>query len=187
MPIFACVDVQKVMSGYNKGKEIDDQFRTLVQNLQTKLKLRQANKLLTDEEFKQLADLKVLDKPTADDQKKIESLTATSNQREQEFTTLQQKPNATDAEKAKLKEYQDRIDKANAALASDQEKYQADLTKQDADNQRQNTEAIETAVSAVAKDKGIAMVFTKTIGPYPIVMYASTDISEDVIKKLNKK
>ncbi len=45
---------------------------------------------------------------------------------------------------------------------------------------------VEAAVAAVAKQKRLDIVFNKSLGELGFIIYSSVDITEDVLKKLNK-
>lgn len=186
-PVFASVDLIKVLDGYDKRKAKVQELMGLQTSMQMKLDLRDNNKLLSDEEFKQLADLKSVANPTADDQKKMNDIIAADRQREQEFQALQQKQTLNDTEKAQLREYSARMDRVASSLNSDKEKYDAELRKKGADLDRQTSEELDVAIASVAKEKGVGMVFSKTVGQVPFILYSNVDISDDVLKKLNKK
>ncbi|HEY3298149.1 MAG TPA: OmpH family outer membrane protein [Armatimonadota bacterium] len=181
-PVFASVDLEKLGASYDKGKQIEDQLMGLQAALQQKLQLRNANKMLGDAEFNQLMDLKTKAAPTPDDQKKMSDLLAVSTAREKELQSLQQKPNATDAEKSRMADLQAQADQGDAGLRQDQASYADQFQKKRDELQKQATQEVDLAISSVAKDKGITLVFSKGV-----VLYSNNDITDDVLKKLNKK
>ncbi len=184
--VFATVDFAKAFEGYEKKQQLAQQFDSQVLQANKRLELRNANKLLTVDEFNQYADLSVKAVPTDADKKKIDEFASLSKQREQEFQSLQQKPSPTDADKTRLTELQDTIKKADAQIKDDTDKYKNDLGKQQEDLSKKLIDDVNTAVSAVAKEKGITIVFNKSGDP-GLVVFSSFDITDDVLKKLNKK
>jgi outer membrane protein len=185
--VLGTVDVEKAFNGYEKKKQLEGELMTSYEQMKQKLELRNANKLLTAEECSQLAELKLKAKPIDADTKKIEELTNLSKQREQEFQTLQQKTAPTDAEKTRLTQLQDQIKNADAALKDEETKYQEELNKKRVDLSVQIMQEVNTAVAAVAKEKGLSLVFNKSAGEPGLVIYSNLDITDEVLKKLNKK
>jgi Skp family chaperone for outer membrane proteins len=187
LQVFGTVDVEQAFNGYGKKKQLEQELVTYYDQAKAKLELRQGNKLLADAEFTELADLKIKPKPVEADTKRIEELTNLSKQREQEFQALQQKVSPSDAEKARLNELQAQIKKAEAALKDDETKYQDDLNKKRVELSQQVMLEVNTVVAAVAKEKGLAIVFNKSASEPSMIIYSNLDITEDVLKKLNKK
>lgn len=183
---FGSVDVEKAFDGYDKKKQLDQELLVFADQLTLKYELRKTNRLLTADEFKQLADLTVKPNQNDADKKKIEELLAQSKQREQELQTLQQKQGATDAEKARLKELTDQATNADAVLKDETGKYQGDFAAKQVELSRQVMDEVDAAVAAVAKSKGLSMVFNKNIGDIRFIIFSSVDITDEVLKKLNK-
>lgn len=186
-PVFATVDVEQAFNNYEKKKQLEAQLMSMYDQAKQKLQLRGSNKLLTDVEFTEYANLKLKPNATDAEKKRTEELAALSKQREQEFQSLQQKPNPADTDKQRLSQLQDQLTKTDQSLKDDETKYDADLNKQRIDLSTQVMGDVNTAVAAVAKDKGVTMVFNKSIGEPGFVIYSNFDITDDVLKKLNKK
>jgi len=184
---FGSVDIQRAFNEYDKKKQLDQELQQFGDQLTQRLDLRNANKLLTPDEFKQLADLKAKPKQTDAEQKKIEELLALSKQREQEFQALQQKQDSTDADKARLKELQEQIDKTDASLKEELARYRSEVAQKTVELSKQVVQDIEAVVASIAKEKGLAMVFAKSVGEYTFVVYSNVDITDEVLKRLNKK
>jgi Skp family chaperone for outer membrane proteins len=181
-PIFASVDLDKLSAGYEKGKQIEDQLMAMQESLKKKLVLRDTNKMLTNDEFKQLVDLQSKATPTPEDTKKIDDILASSISRDKEFQALQQKPNATDADRTRMDELAKQEKAGEDALKVDQAAYTDQFQKKRDELQKSAAQEVDSAISVVAKEKGIALVFSKGV-----VLYSNNDITDDVVKKLNKK
>lgn len=184
---FGTVDVEKAFDNYDKKKQLDQELMNYADQLKQKLDLRKTNKLLKPEEFNQLAELKVKPNPTDDEKKKIEDFLALSKQREQELQALQQKQDTTDVEKARLKELTDQSANTDAALKEELGKSQNDLAGKQIDLSRQVMQEVEAAIAEVAKAKGLTIVFNKSASEPGLIAYSSLDITDEVLKKLNKK
>lgn len=185
--VFGTADADVLFRDYAKRQQLYSELDALKAKLEGQLELRNSNRLLTDDEFKQLADLQAKPQKTDAEQKKIDELLATSKQRDQDLQALQQKADATDADKGQRTELENRLKTVQAGLQDNKTKFEDELNKRLIETNKQVTEDIETAVSAVAKEKGLAVVFNKSFGAAQFVLYSSVDITPDVLKKLNKK
>ena len=181
------IDADRVFNEYEKRIQLYQNLANLKAELEQKLALRNDNLLLTDAEFKQLLDLKLNPKQQEADAKKIEELLAISRQRDKELETLQQKQDATDAEKARRTELANQKNNVTKALEDERENYQTELDKQTIEANREVALDVQTAVADVAKNKNLAIVFNKSFGAIEFVLYSSNDITDDVLKRLNKK
>ncbi|HAH86419.1 MAG TPA: hypothetical protein DCL60_03495, partial [Armatimonadetes bacterium] len=123
----------------------------------------------------------------AADRARVQELLDMSRLREIELQGLQQKPNLTESDKARLNELQDQITKTQSIMQADAAKYQAELEKKNVDMQKEVLDSIAQATASVAKEKGLSMVFSKSLGQIQFIVYSSADITDDVIKNLNKK
>ncbi|HET6455269.1 MAG TPA: OmpH family outer membrane protein [Armatimonadota bacterium] len=182
--IFGTADADSLFKDYTKRQQLYSDLDALKARLEGELELRNANRLLTDDEFKQLVDLQAKAQKTDAEQKKIDELLGTSKQRDQDLQALQQKSNATDAEKTQRAELENRLKAVQTALQDNKTKFEEELNKQLIEANQQVTQDIEAAVTAVAKEKGLTVVFNKSL---QFILYSSVDITPDVLKKLNKK
>lgn len=183
---FGTIDIERAFNDFDKKKQLEQELMDYLSQLQEEVELRATNKLLTPEEFAELANLTAKPRPEAAEKERIDKLLAISKEREQELRTLQQKPNATDAEKARLKELQDQMNKTDASMKEDEQKYNLELAKRQVDLSRQVMQEVEAAVAVVAKEKGLSIVFNKSAGDGGLIIYSSVDITDQVLAKLNK-
>lgn len=186
---FASIDLEKAFDGYTKKVTLETQLAAEFAQVKQWFELRGDNKLLTDEEFNKLATLTGKTAPTDADKKDIQALKDLSKQRVQEFTTLQQKTSPTDVEKARLNELNAMGAKVEATIKDEVTKKQDDLNKKRADLSQQVMKDVQAMVETVAKDKGLVMVFNKSVGDsgLNLVLYCNLDITDEVLKRLNKK
>ncbi|MHB1456729.1 MAG: OmpH/Skp family outer membrane protein [Armatimonadota bacterium] len=184
---FGCVDMEAVFNSSQKKKDNEVKFQAFVGQKQQQVDLRQKNRLLTPEEYTQLATLSTQATTTDAEKAKIAEIQNLSKTRDQELQTLQQKKDATEPEKARLAALQTQLIQSDQALKDDAAKFSDDIEKM-RDSLSQEVKAdINKTVEAVAKDKGLAVVFNKTSGDVVLVVYASVDITNDVIQKMPKK
>ena len=183
---FATVDLERAFDSYNKKETLEKELATEFGQVKAWFDLRADNKLLSDEDFNQLVALKGKAQPTDEEKKKTDDITNRSKQLEQEFTSLQQKSGPTPEESARLKDLQAQINRIDATLKEESKKKDEELGRKRVELSRQVMKDVEAVVSTVAQSKGLAMVFNKPTAEPGLVVYSSLDITDEVIKKLNK-
>lgn len=177
------VDIEKVYANAPRVKQYNEQLAAFRQELSQKLDIRNQNRMLNETEIEELINLKTKDKRTAAEDARIKELEALEKSRSAELTTLQSTKEPNDQQKARLKELQDMQQKSNDtgnALLKDydgqlQSKVQELMGKAEVD--------VRDVISKIAADKGLSMVLAKD----PAVLYGGIDISDDVIKNLDRK
>ena len=186
---FGTVDVEKVFDSFDKKKQLDEQLKAFYEGVVTKLQVRQTNKLLSEAEFKELTDLKAKPKPTDPEKARIQALLARSLELDKELQTLEQKPGASDAEKARLAQLQALGKASDDAIKQGSTEGQNEYRKMQMDLSKQLIDEIDKAITVVAKDKSYTIVFNRSVRDLTggIVAYSNADITDDVLKKLNKK
>lgn len=184
---FGTIDIEKTFNDYNKKKQLDQELIAYADLLKLKLDERKNNRLLSADDSNLLMSLMSKSAQTPADKAKIDELRNTSKQLEVELQGLQQKSSPTDVEKARLNELQARANALDETLKADQSKYEADFAAKRADMSKQVMQEIEVVVAAMAKDKGLSIVFNKTYGELGLIVYSNVDITDEVITKLNKK
>ncbi len=184
---FGTVDIEKAYAGYQKSAQIKEELKNAYDKANLKLDLMKANKLLTPEEIAELVELSTKDKQTEADKARINALLDISKKRDQEMQTLEQKQDATDAEKARLQQLIEQRKNSEEAYKKSFESLQKELNNKENELLGAAKKDIVDAVAAVAKEKGISIVFNRSIGLADFIIYSAVDITDDVIKKLNKK
>lgn len=184
--VIGTVNVEEVFNGSSNKKKLDAELQNYKDSIRKQLELHNGNKLLSADEFKQLADISAKPAPTDDDKKKIVELTGLNAQRESEFTTLQQKKDPTDADKAKITQYQQQINDVQTSLQTELEAADTNLRNKTVELSKQVMEEVQKTVATVAKEKGLTLVLNKVIGDTMFVMFSNVDITSDVLAKLSK-
>ncbi len=185
--VFATVDIEKAFNDYTKKQDLDKQIMTDLQGLQSKLELRKTHEMLSSAEFEELATLKAKVKPTDAEKKRTEELEGASTARAQELQTLRQKTTPTDEEKNRMAALQSQVTQTGTELKDAAKQADTDWQKKRYDLSKQVMDDVQTQVAAVAKAKGITMVFNKSVGETVLVVFSANDITDEVLKKLNKK
>ena len=98
-----------------------------------------------------------------------------------DLRALQQKSDSTADDKARLSALTAQQTASRQVLQQLSESY-SDQFKTEADKiNAQFTDTVKQAIAAVAKDKGLGVVFDAAVA-----VYTANDISDEVIKRLNK-
>jgi Skp family chaperone for outer membrane proteins len=138
-------------------------------------------RFLTEGEITELGGLYEKEKPTEAEQKRISQLEEKGDQQKREMTMLQNTPKPDVAQSARFTLLNDNFEKGNASLQQLNRTMNDRLQEKVNDAERKAYGAVRTAVAKVAKAKGLSIVFTGDD-----VYYATVDITEDVIKEVNK-
>jgi Skp family chaperone for outer membrane proteins len=181
---FAVVDFQKISAGYKAKDAVETDLRTMQQKFDAQLARRDTMPFLTEDEQKQLDA--IYDKPTKSDadNNKVKELETKNKQKSEEIEPLRAKKEneLNETEKAKLKAASEKLGEAKKRF----DQLKEDLTTQLNQFGKSKSETLMTkvkaAISKVAADKSIAMVFTSEVA-----LYAGMDITDQVISELNKK
>ena len=178
---FGSVDVQKVLAGYTKKASYDQQIQQTQARLAGYMQQQSNSPMLSKADQDQLGALLAKPSPTDQDTAAISQLQAKSTAAVQSLATLQQKPNPTDADKAQLADLLKQQDAGKAALDATYKGYQDQVQKANDDLSQKLSAEVKAAIVEVAKQKGLAVVFDAQIA-----IYTANDITDDVVKRLNK-
>jgi Skp family chaperone for outer membrane proteins len=184
-PTYAIVDLDKAYQESKQKTAQDLALEAYAKQLQTAYRKQQDAVMLAAEQQKNLGQLLLKDPQTASDVEQIKTLTASSDADLSKLKALQDKQDKsgtlTDTEKL---DYQALSAQARAGQQTLQEINQAYQQQWDLRNQEvrdEITAKIKEAVSTVAQKQGIQVVFSSQAA-----VYASTDITKDVIAVINK-
>ena len=180
---FGVVDVNRVANESKSRQQIaadlDRTQRTFTQILQ---RLGQGSaRFLNEAEIKELAALYEKDKATDVEQKRRGALEEKGDQIRREMTTLQTTAAPDAAQTARYQQLQDSEQAGKDTFQKLNRDLSARLQDKVRDAETKSLAAIRTTVAKIAKAKNLSVVFT---GEFAI--YATVDITEDVIKEVNK-
>ncbi len=178
---FGSVDFQKIESGYTKKGDLDHQIQAFNQKLQTAFHQQMNSAMLTSDQQTELGKLLVKDAPTDADKARITALQAQSTHDAQELATLTQKKDLTDADHARMTALIQEQTAGQQALQDTGTQY-ADQVKQENDRlNAQLSDTVKAAIVSVASKRGLDVVFDSNVA-----IYTRNDITDDVLKVLNK-
>ncbi|MBI2844120.1 MAG: OmpH family outer membrane protein [Armatimonadetes bacterium] len=176
------VDIPAVFQDYEKTKTSNTDLEAFSKQLIQKLQTLTENKLLAENERKELSDLAVKPNATDQDKARIKELQDREKALDLELKDLQNKKEPTEQEKARLKELQDKSSKADEEITKLRESSEQQFEDKKEEMSQQIRDDILKAIDAVAKQKNLNMVVDKMA-----VLFGGTDITQDVLAQLNGK
>jgi Skp family chaperone for outer membrane proteins len=180
-PTFGSVDLTKILSGYKKKADLDQQIQTFSQKLDAQFKQQVGSDMLSQTEQAELTALVSKDSPTSADLARITALQQQSSRDSQELATLQQKSNASAADQARLTALTEQHQAGQQALQSVADGYKADVQAFQEKLSSQLSATVKQAITTVAQQRGLNVVFDSQFA-----IYCSNEITDDVLKVLNK-
>lgn len=179
-PVFASVDMSKVIANYSKRASADAAFQQAQQQFQDVFKTQTANSMLDAADQQKLGSLLLLgDSATQDQKQQIADLETQASTASNSLAALQQKQDASDADKIQLQQLTQQQQAGQQALQDIADSYRQQLDQKNQQLSADIAADIKVAVAAVAKQQGISVVFDSTVA-----IYTSTDLTQAVITKL---
>lgn len=180
-PSFGSIDLGKVQTGYTKRADLEKSIQDLADRLQLAIKTQSTSDMLSLAQQKQLGDLLAKPNPTDADRSAETTLQNQSRADASELATLQQKQNLSDTERGRLDVLTKEQQAGKAAIEQVNSDYSDQVRQQQDKVSAQFTDLVRQAIAAVAKDKGLSVVFDSSVA-----VYTANDITDDVLKRLNK-
>ena len=181
MPVFGSVDINKLQTQSTKKAKYDTDLHALADRLNTAFKLQASSIMLSKAEQVELGGLLSKANPTDADRNRSNALQAQASKAAQQLTDLQQKKDPTPADTSLVASLTSQYETGKTALQEVGDGYQEQLkTLSDKDN-ADFTQSVKDAITAVAQQRGLSVVFTSDIA-----VYTANDITDDVVKRINK-
>lgn len=188
-PSVGIVDMGRINTEYQAIQQLTTQYQAFVREQQGKLDDRAKTRMLKDEELKEYMDLSQFGAPTEANKQRLAALAQESDTREKRLAELEQKTR----DEAEQKEYDD-LNAIAKTRGPELKKLEDDLYGAVSGKREELlkviTDSVNAAVKAVAEQKKLSMVVAKAVidpngGSAPLVLYGGTDITDDVLAKLN--
>ncbi len=176
------VDYQKVWSNYELTKKYRNEYEILVNKLEAQLARRDRNRLLTQDQLKELDSLYEKASPTDADKNRIKELEDEASKLDNEMKSLEVKKDATEAEKKRLEELRTLSKKTDESIESLRKAALTQLEETDNKWSKQVSDDIMAGIQKVAEQKGLSLILNKGA-----VLFGGTDITDAVVERLNKK
>ncbi|MBB6051888.1 OmpH family outer membrane protein [Armatimonas rosea] len=181
---FGIVDFQECAKQSKLKKDLDGQFDSFKRSmLGIFTKLKEGNAIfLTKQEMGELAAIyEKGDKATPAEKMRAADLQKKADQSAGTITRLSQQAQLKDDEKKELERLNTLQNEGIPLLNEIGAEYEKRITEKGTDFENQLEKAVKDAVKKVAQEKSLALVFNANV-----VIYAATDITEDVVKLLQK-
>jgi|GEM_PF-2064312 len=176
----AVLDEGALSDKFTKYQEAMKAIDQRAQQLDEQLKARD---LFNSEEGTRFDTLIVKPDLSADEQKELDTLLKTGNDRRAELLSLSGKATRTDTENARIKELQALLKSNSDARQKLQETLLKTLLDQKHSTEEKYIGMANDAVAQIAKDKNLTLVLSKNA----VVWNSPTiDITDEVVKQLNK-
>ncbi len=174
------VDMARVATEYRGMRELERQFQEFQRAQDETLDGRYKTRALYDDERQEFFDLSDMGAPTEERDKRLAELAGLSDKRENRLLELRQNKERTPGEEQEFRQLTALYDQRMGELAALQSSLQQEREVKRAELNGVLTESVNSAVKAVAEEKGLPIVVRREI-----VLYGGTDITEDVLTRLN--
>lgn len=189
-PTFGSVNVDQVLAESNARKKDQDEMGGMLATLrrvnanlaQGTASLQQgAASFLSDVEMRELAGLYEKDQPNETERKRIAALESLANGRKAELAKIESTPQPTDENRRRFTELGNMRQQGDQNLQQLTNDLQERLRKREEELTTKTIGVIRDAIAAVAKTKGLTVVFDNKVA-----IYTNNDITADVVKQVNK-
>jgi Skp family chaperone for outer membrane proteins len=179
-PVFASVDMSKIIDSYSKRATAEATFQQIQQQYTDIFKTQTANAMLDEDDQKTLGTLLLLgDSATPDQKQQIADLETQAGKASDQLANLQQEKDASDADKVQLQQLTQKQSAGQQALQDVADSYKQALDAKNKELSDEIASEIKAAVATVAKKQGITVVFDSSVA-----IYASNDLTQAVITNL---
>jgi len=179
--VIGSVDISRLQAGSTRKAKYDNDLHALADRLDAAFKVQATNLMLDLGDQAELGTLLSSPRPSEADRAKITALETKATANSQRLIDLQQKKDPTPSDTAQLGQLND-MNAAGQKIVTDiGAGYQARLKKLNDDDTAAFTQAVKDAITATAQQRGLTVVFTSDVA-----VYTTNDITDDVIKRINK-
>ncbi len=180
--VIGSVDIARLQTGSTRKAKYDTELRTLADRLDATFKVQAQNLMLDAADQNELGTLLSTPRVPTDAQRaRVTALETKAAANAQQLVDLQQKKDPTPADTAQLGALSDMNANGQKIVQDIGAGYQAQLKKLSDDDVAAFTQAVKDAISVVAQQRGLTVVFTSDVA-----VYTTNDITDDVIKRINK-
>ena len=180
-PVFGSVDINRLQTQSARKVKYDTDLHALEDKLSAAIQEQAKYPMLSSADQAELGTLLNTARPTDSDRARVTALETKAAQAAQQLIDLQQKKDPTPADTNQLGVLNDQNAAGQKILQDIGAGYQAQLKKLSDDDNTAFTQVVKDAIIAVAQQRGLSVVFTSDIA-----VYTSNDITDDVIKRINK-
>ncbi|HEX3000182.1 MAG TPA: OmpH family outer membrane protein [Armatimonadota bacterium] len=183
------IDMERISDEATPVKDAYQQLNTLQQNLTQNLHEIDQYTYLTQPEVEEFALIQDAGEPSQAQKSRFAELKKTAEDREKEFAQLVTVKDATADQKKRLEDLTQMRNGKDEVLEKLKQKYQVNLNKKAQEILPALSKQVEAVIAGVAQEKKLNTVLAKRVtspmGKEDVVLFGGTDITDDVIKKLN--
>lgn len=179
--VIGSVDINKLQAGSTRKAKYDTDLRALVERLDAAFKVQAANLMLDLADQNELGALLSSPRPSDADRARVTALESKATANSQRLIDLQQKKDPIPADTAQIGALTDLNNNGQKIVSDIGAGYQARLKKLNEDDTVAFTQVVKDAITATAQQRGLTVVFTSDVA-----VYTTNDITDDVIKRINK-
>lgn len=176
------VDVTKVYAEAPRVKQLREVLERHNLELSQKLEIRGQNLMLTEEQVRELIELKQKANATEADKAKIKQYTDLEKANDEELKKLQGTAQPDEKQKARLNELTDLQKKSKATGEQMERDYNTQLQNEARELEAKAASEIEDVIRKIAEEKKFSFVFAKDS-----VLFGGTDVTTMVIDRLERK
>jgi len=180
-PVFGSVDINRLQTQSSRKTKYDTDLHALADRLDSTFKVQAQSLMLSSADQNELGTLLNTPRPTDAERARVVALQTKAAGNAAQLTDLQQKKDPTPADTAQLGVLTDMGTAGQKIVQDIGAGYQAQLKKLSDDDNAAFTQVVKDAIAAAARERGLTMVFTSDVA-----VYTTNDITEDVIKRINK-
>lgn len=177
------VDTDRVSSEYKAMQTLNQQYLDFQKQQEAQMLRRQKSRMLFDQELREYLDYSSpTAAPTADRDKKLADLEKLSDDRSKRLLDLGQKKDRTADEEGEYQKLDTTYKQRTQELSAIQSDVQRAVEAKQNELMKIITDSFNAAVKAVADEKKLPLVLRREI-----VLFGGTNITDDVITKLNQQ
>jgi Skp family chaperone for outer membrane proteins len=179
--VFGSVDISQLQEHSTRKTKYDTDLHALADRLDASFKQQAQSLMLSSADQNELGTLLNTPHPTDSDRARITALETKASQAADQLVALQQKKDPTPADTAQLGVLTDMNNNGQKIVQDVGAGYQTQLKALSDNDNKAFTQAVKDAIAAAARERGLTMVFTSDVA-----VFTTNDITDDVIKRLNK-
>jgi Skp family chaperone for outer membrane proteins len=177
------VDTDRVSGEYRAMQTLNQQYLEFQKLQEAQILRRQKSRMLFDQELREYLDLSSpTAAPTAERDKRLTEMEKASDDRSKRLLDLGQRKDRTADEDGEYQRLDATYKQRTQELSAIQSDVQRVVEAKQNELMKIITESFNAAVKAVANEKKLPVVMRREI-----VLFGGTDITEDVITKLNQQ
>jgi Skp family chaperone for outer membrane proteins len=188
-PSVGYIQMEKVFNGADAKKAGEDKVNELAKSLADREGLLKDASLLSPKTWQDYRTLLEKDKLTPADTMTLTGIKSQVTALDAELKTLQQTPQATDAQKARLNELNGNVTANSGNLQSVDGDYAQQISKLQTDLRSGIIKDIQTAAAQVMKSKNVSVILNKQVSVGDdgqlLVVAGGLDLTDDVLKQVN--